>query len=447
MIEKHELELARLAMQMAAKEGALKCRVCLSKSVSDIIGTLNGEIDKVSHCLDRGLTLTLFVDGRFGTFSTNQLDESSLRDFVHKAAEMTRILAVDELRDLPDPARCCKNALTGDELGLYEDAYSKVTADERRKLALDAAVFGKLADTDDYKLISEEGEYSDSEFDAITLDSNGLFCRHKETSFEYGVEVTVQSADGGKFSGFWWESSPSKSGLRLEDVGTTAISRAAAQIGAQPVESSRYTMVVDTNVASKLVTPVLNALGGYSLQQGNSFMNGTLGQKVFGEGVTILDDCHIAGQSGSRLFDSEGVATVPGPIIENGVVKEYFINTYISRKMGLAPTVEDSSRAHLMPWPKPGLSQNDILTMCGDGILVTGFNGGNCNSATGDFSYGIEGFRFEGGKITGPVSGMLITGNFRDLWKNLLAAGEDSRPCAAKLIPTLAFANVDFSGI
>ena len=446
MIENHELELARLAMRLAAKEGALKCRVCLTKSVSDIIGTLNGELDKVSHCLDRGLSLTLFVDGRFGTFSTNQLDEESLRDFVRKAVAMTRILAEDQLRDLPDPARCCATALSGDELGLYDPAYAEVTADQRRRLALDAAAFGRAPETDTYKLISEEGEYSDSEFDAVTLDSNGLFCRHKETSFEYGVEVTVQSADGGKFSGFWWESSPSKSGLQLEHVGRMAICRAAAQIGTQPYASGRYKMVVDTNVASKLVSPVLSALGGYSLQQRNSFMVDTLGQKVFGEGVTIIDDCHISGQSGSRLFDSEGVATRPGPIIENGVVKEYFINTYMSRKMGIAPTIEDSSRAHLMPWPKPGLSQHDILAMCGEGILVTGFNGGNCNSATGDFSYGIEGFRFEGGKIVAPVSGMLVTGNFLDLWKNLIAAGDDARPCSAKLIPTIAFDNVDFNG-
>ncbi len=446
MIENYELELARLAMELAAKEGALKCRVSLTKSVSDIIGTLNGEIDKVTHCLDRGLALTLFVDGRFGTFSTNQLDEESLRDFVSKAVKMTRILAEDPLRDLPDPARCCKSANDGDELGLYDPAYAEVSAEERRKLALDAAAFGKVPDTKDYKLISEEGEYSDSEFDAVTLDSNGLFCRHKETSFEYGVEVTVQATDGSKYSGFWWESSPSRSGLRLEQVGTTAICRAAAQIGTQPFASGRYKMVVDSNVASKLVSPVLSALGGYSLQQGNSFMTDTLGQRVFGEGVTLIDDCHIKGQSGSRLFDSEGVATVPGPVIENGVVKEYFINTYISKKMSMEPTVEDCSRAHLMPWPKPGLKQDDILNMCGEGILVTGFNGGNCNSATGDFSYGIEGFRFEGGKIVSPVSGMLITGNFRELWKNLIAAGDDARVCSAKLIPTIAVNNVDFNG-
>lgn len=445
MIENYELELARLAMDLVAREGAQKSRVCLSKSISDIISTLDGQIDKVSHCLDRGLSLTLFVDGRFGTFSTNQLDEASLRDFVSKAVEMTRILAIDEPRDLPDPARCCKTAGSGDELGLYDPEYSKVTADERRNLALKAAVTGKIPETPEYRLISEEGEYSDSEFDAVTLDSNGLFCRHKETSFEYGVEVTVEATDGSKYSSFWWESSPSKSGLRLEDVGTTAICRAAAQIGAKPFAGGKYKMVVDSSVASKLVSPVLNALGGYSLQQGNSFMNGTLGQTVFGRGVTILDDCHLKGQSGSRLFDSEGVATKPAPVIENGVVKQYFINTYIAGKMGLPPTVEDCSRAHLMPFG--GASDRDsILKKCGEGILVTGFNGGNCNSATGDFSYGIEGFRFEKGVITSPVSGMLITGNFRELWKNLIAAGDDARPCAAKLIPTIAFDNVNFNG-
>lgn len=445
MIENYELELARLAMKLASEEGALKSRVCLSKSVSDIISTLDGEIDKVSHCLDRGLSLTLFVDGRFGTFSTNQLDEASLRAFVRSAVAMTRILAEDTLRDLPDPARCCKSAVSGEELSLYDTDYSKVTAQERRDLALKAAVTDRLPETPEYRLISEEGEYSDSEFDAVTLDSNGLFCRHKETAFEYGVEVTVEATDGAKYSGFWWESSPSRSGLKLDKVGTTAVCRAAAQIGTKPFAGGKYKMVVESNVASKLVTPVLNALGGYSLQQGNSFMNGSLGKKMFSEGLTILDDAHIKGQSGSRLFDSEGVATSPGPVIEGGVVKEYFINTYISKKMGLQPTVEDCSRAHLMPFGE-AKDRDSILKKCGEGILVTGFNGGNCNSATGDFSYGIEGFRFEKGVITGPVSGMLITGNFLELWKNLIAAGDDARPCAAKLIPTIAFDNVNFNG-
>ena len=58
----------------------------------------------------------------------------------------------------------------------------------------------------------------------------------------------------------------------------------------------------------------------------------------------------------------------------------------------------------------------------------------------------MEGYLFEGGRIVRPVSGMLMTGCFTDLWSRLLAAGDDARPCQTKLIPTLAFAGVDFSG-
>lgn len=91
------------------------------------------------------------------------------------------------------------------------------------------------------------------------------------------------------------------------------------------------------------------------------------------------------------------------------------------------------------------IAQKDILDLCGSGILVTDFNGGNCNSATGDFSYGFSGFLFENGKITSPIDSMLITGNMTDLWSNLLAAGSDPVPGMSRQVPTLAFRDVTFN--
>ena len=88
------------------------------------------------------------------------------------------------------------------------------------------------------------------------------------------------------------------------------------------------------------------------------------------------------------------------------------------------------------------IAQQDILDLCGSGILVTDFNGGNCNSATGDFSYGVSGFLFENGKITSPIDSMLITGNMTDLWSNLLAAGSDPVLGMSRQVPTLAFRDV-----
>ena len=91
------------------------------------------------------------------------------------------------------------------------------------------------------------------------------------------------------------------------------------------------------------------------------------------------------------------------------------------------------------------IAQQDILDLCGSGILVTDFNGGNCNSATGDFSYGVSGFLFEKGKISSPIDSMLITGNMTDLWSNLLAAGSDPVPGMSRQVPTLAFRDVTFN--
>ena len=76
---------------------------------------------------------------------------------------------------------------------------------------------------------------------------------------------------------------------------------------------------------------------------------------------------------------------------------------------------------------------------------MTGFNGGNCNPTTGDFSYGVEGFAFRDGKITHPIREMVVTGNMITLWNGILAAGTDARPCTRWQIPTLAFNAADFS--
>lgn len=445
MITENELQTARLALEIAKEKGAQKARVTLSKSEEDLVATLNGEIDKVTHCADRSLSIALFVDGRFGSFSTNKLEQSALEGFIGKAVGIVRMLAEDSCRDLPDPSHTAHDAITGDELGLVDPFREEMTPDIRQQIALSASIFEAGSDDDSYKVISEEGEYSDSRYDSVVMDTNGLCCRHSETSFDYGVEVTIE-ADGEKYSSFWWDASARFAELKAAECGLKAMRKAAGQIDSEPAESGQYNMVVDSEVASKMVSPMLRALSAYSIQQNNSFLMDSLGKKLFPDGLTLMDMPRIPGQTCSKYFDSEGVATREAAIIEKGEVKQYFVNTYMSNKLGMAPTVEDATRPKLMPWPKPGLDRGKILAMCGDGILVTDFNGGNSNPATGDFSYGVEGYLFRDGKIVEPVSEMVVTGNFLTLWSRLIAAGDDARSCMSKLIPTLAFSNVDFSG-
>ena len=441
-----ELQLAKKCVGMALAHGAGKARVTLNKSCMDLVGTLNGEVDKVSHSLDLSLSLALFVDGRFGSFSINRFEEKALDSFIADAVEIVRMLTEDPCRDLPSPERTAKDAVTGRELDICDEgAYEAMTSERRLSLALGASIFSEEREGSGWTLVSEEGEYSDSVFDLYIVDSNGTECRHTETSFEYGVEMTVTDGEGRRYSGFWWDSCPGLAPLDCKGICRKALERAVEQIGPLPRRSGKYRCVIDSGCASKVVTPLLSALSAYSIQQGNSFLRDSLGKKVLSEGVTIEECCRTPGQTGARLFDSEGVATTSHMIIEEGVVKEYFINTYMAGKTGLAPTVDDAIRPRLKAWPEEGLDRDKILRKCRNGILVTGFNGGNSNSATGDYSFGIEGFAFKDGKIVHPVREMLMTGNLMDLWSRLVAVGDDARECMSKLIPTLAFENVDFS--
>ncbi len=455
MITEHEIQIARKCIQTALEKGAESVRISLNKSVSDSITILNGQTDKVSHAADRSFYFYIFADSRYGTFSTNRIEEREIESFIENAIVMVKMLGEDAHRRLPDPSRMEKNARTGQELGLYDHRYSPEDADARiSRAALLAGDSAEKSDKDtNYKIISQECEYTESYDDTFLIDSQGFEGRHTETTFSGFAEITISDADGNKYSGFWWENSPFCDKLGVETIKDKALERAVSQIGPKQRKGGHYKMVVDTSTASRLVSPLLTALNASSIQQKMSFLDGSLGSKVFSDGFTLKDMARTPGKSGSRLFDTEGVATKDTSVIENGVVKQYFVNTYMAGKTGMEPTIEDMSRPCMkafikdedLPETEKEVSLKDILKLCGNGIYVTGFNGGNCNPVTGDFSYGVEGFAFRNGKITHPVKEMLITGNMVQLWNSLVAVGTDARECSRWQIPTLAFEGVSFS--
>lgn len=444
MITQREINIARHCISYAMANGADAVRVSISDSTMDGCTMLNGVLDKVTHAADRSVYLYVYADRRYGTFSTNRLEKDDLEMFIKQSITMVKMLGEDECRSLPDPSRTAKDAVTGQELGLYDRRYEESDSDSRLARAKQMSICDHVA-TEDFQLISEECEYSESYDDNFVVDSQGFEGRHTETCFSVFAEVTIQDKEGGKFSGFWWESSFDKDGVNLSGCSKKAQERARRQIGPKKRRSGHYKMVVDTNVATKLISPILTALNASSIQQKMSFLDGTAGKKVFPENMTLMDMARTPRKNGSRLFDTEGVATKDSPVIENGVIKQYFVNTYMAAKMGIEPTVEDISRPCLLPFGEKELSLKDLLHMSGSGILVTGFNGGNCNPVTGDFSFGIEGFAFSKGKVTHPVREMLITGNILELWNNLTAVGSDARPSVRWQIGSLAFENVSFS--
>jgi PmbA protein len=313
------------------------------------------------------------------------------------------------------------------------------------------------------------------------VDTQGTEVLHAETSFEFFTELTIQDSSGRKYSGGWWEAAPLLKDFHPEKVAPAALEEAVMQIGPRRCRSGKYRAVIDSEVSQKVLNPILNALNAFNIQQKNSFLTDALGKQVFPAGLDIMDMPRIPGEACGRMFDSEGVATSNHYIVKDGVVQEYFVNTYMANKLGVAPTIEDATRPYIpafwrdtlrtgagsagippsnagslpLTMPKvarlpegvpPQADRQTLMEAMGDGILITDFCGGNSNPATGDFSYAIQGYRFKDGKIAYPVREMLITGNIVDLWSRLLAAGDDARRCRAKLTPTLAFDAVDFSG-
>lgn len=496
-----EREIADKSVQMALDAGASAVMVSLDKAKTEIYALLDGEIDNIRQTGDRSLTFNIYADGKYGTFSTNRFEEESLRDFLCKAVETVRMLVADPFRGLPDKKDLATDAVNGDEMGLCWYGYDSVSRDEKLEMARRVSVFGEFsAPSSDrnWRVVSEEVEYNNTLSDTYLTSSDGCRCRQTETSFEVSSQVTVEDNEGNKYSGLWWDYGVSPEKVLSSECGRKAVEMAVMQIAPVNADKGKYTMVVSRLVSGRLLQPVLNALSSLSVYQKSSFLVDALGKQVFSNGLNVMDMPLEKGKSGAILFETDGRACRNREIISDGVVKENFTSIYMSRKLGIPPTSSCPNRPVLLPFVSEELlggerggghcgvsgdgldgsglcgdcgevsgsslgavngaerglkadsfvneiAQKDILDLCGSGILVTDFNGGNCNSATGDFSYGVSGFLFENGKITSPIDSMLITGNMTDLWSNLLAAGSDPVPGMGRQVPTLAFRDVTFN--
>lgn len=460
-ITEEETRIADRSVALAIEAGASAIQVTLDKARTEIYALLDGELDNIRQTGDRALTFKVYADGRYGVFSTNRLEESSIRDLLVKAVQNVRMLAPDRFRKLPAKEDTANDAVRGDEMGLVWYGYDTVTADEKLAMAKNVSVFTEFreaAPDRNWKVVSEEVEYNNTLTDTYLTNSDGIHCRHTETSFEVCAQVTVEDNAGDKYSGFWWDYSISPEKVRASDCGHKAVMQAVSQIGPVNADGGRHVMVVSNRIAGRLLQPVLDALGGRAIQQKSSFLTDSLGKQIFAKGLNIMDMPREKGKCGAILFEQDGRACLNREIITDGVVMEYFISTYMSGKLDMPATSECANRPVVKPFisselvegqdnasASGSIGEAEILGLCGSGILVTDFNGGNCNAATGDFSYGVEGLLFEDGKVTAPICNMLITGNIVELWNNLIAAGNDPLDGMSRQVPTVAFKDVNFS--
>jgi PmbA protein len=432
------------ALQMVLDAGATNARVTLERGKGDMVALLNGEIDRLYQAASSALYLYIFAEGRYGSFSTNLMDEKTLRQFTADAVRATLLMTPDEFRTLPDREICYKG--TGPDLQQFDPSID--TRPPSRGVVIAQEVSAEMLS--DRRVISAESEYGDYTEERFIADSMGFEGYQRKSGFSVSANCSVYGKGYEKPERNWYEDEVFFKNLRYKGCGTKALERAIESIGPVKLTSGSYNMIVDSTIVSTLVIPIIDALKGSSLHTRNSFLADKLGVKVFGENVSLKDMPHTRGNSFSRLFDIEGIATKERNIISGGTICNYFIDNYYSRKLSLDVTIGTPS---VVMMPENALLSNnklslpDIFKRADRGIYVTQFNGGNCNAATGDFSYGIEGFLFHDGKIVHPVNEMLVSGNLITLWNNLMAAADDQMESRKWQLPSLCFSNVNFNGL
>jgi PmbA protein len=435
------LESTRAAAALALAKGASAAGAGGWQARHVEVAWRDGKIEKVSEATTRGLALDLYVDGRYAAVSTSDLRPEALERFVEDATALARKLAPDPHRVLPDPALYAGQAKV--DLELEDPSHGELDSGTRRRLAEELEAAARAVPGAE-RILSVTTGVSDTRAESALVHTNGFEGVKRGTDFWISAEVTVKDPDGRRPE----ESAASGDRFRAAvepaaAVGRRAAERALARVGTVKGESAVMTMAVDARSAGRVVAALLGPLGAAAIQQKRSFLEGKLGAPVGSPLLDLADDPLLVRGLGSRLYDGEGIAARRFPVFEQGVLRSYYVDTYYGRKLGIPPT---TARTSNLVWKLGPRSQPELLAALGEGVLVTGFLGGNSNGTTGDYSLGVRGFRVRRGKLAEPVGEMNVSGNQLELWQRLAAVGDDPYRYSAMRTPTLVFEGVQFAG-
>ena len=239
-----------------------------------------------------------------------------------------------------------------------------------------------------------------------------------------------------------------------EEVGTIAAEKTVKMLGAKPVKTQVVPVVFSPLETASLCTSLAACMGGNYIYRKNSFLVDKIGQQIASDKVNLIDDGLIKKGPGSSTFDGEGVPTCKKYLIEKGILKNYLFDTFYARKMK-AQTTGNASRSYsTVPFisttnlyiDKGDTSPDDIIKGIDGGLYVTSTMGSGLNEATGDYSVGAEGFWIEKGELSHPVSQVTISGNFLDVFKNIVEVGNDLYMMDSTFAPTIKISQMTVSG-
>jgi PmbA protein len=418
------LELAGEVLALAEKSGASACETDVSEGFGQSVTVRRGEVETIEHNRDSGIGVTIYLgpegNQRKGHASTSDFSPAALRETVGAAMNIARFTASDSCAGLPDADLLAGRDEAFADFDLYHPwplAVKDAIGLARRCENAAFATSPKIANSEGASVSIQEGQF-------VTANSSG-FIGGYPTSRHMLSCVPIAVGQGRMQRDDWFSVARKPEALAsAEAIGDYAARRALARLGARRIKTRKAPVLFEAPLAASLIANFVHAASGGSLYRKASFLAGSLGTRVFSKEVGISERPRLSGSLASAPFDADGVATRTREVVEDGILQGYFLSAYTARKLGLRTTGNAGGCHNLLV--KPGEHDfRGLLKEMRRGLLVTELLGHGINYVTGDYSRGAVGYWVENGEIAYPVEEITIAGNLRDIFRNIVAVGND----------------------
>lgn len=436
-------QIAEDVLQYARTKGASSATVGISDGSGLSVSVHKGEIETIEKNQDKGIGVTVFIGKKRGNATTSDFSRESLQQTVDAAYNIATFTSEDEAAGLPDPDMLERHPR---DLELYYRW--PISTEEAVELAkrCEAAAF----ETDKRIFNTEGASVNVSHSHFISANSDGFVGGYPYSSHSFSVAPIAGQGENMQRD-YWYTSSRNPNELKSpEDVGRYAAERAVARLNARSIGTRKCPVLFEAPLAIGLLNSFVYGVSGGVLYRKSSFLLDSMDKQVFPEHVGLVEDPHIIGASGSAPFDDEGVRTSRRQIVEDGVVRGYFLSSYSARKLGMKTTGNAGGSHNLILSSKRTEETDDFAAMLkkmGTGLVVTDLMGQGINYVTGDYSRGASGFWVENGVIQYPVEEITIAGNLKDMFRRIVAIGADTQIRGAKKSGSILIEEMTVAGV
>lgn len=413
--------LLKFALKLATDLGASDASAELSDEKGLTVNVRCSEVETIENTRDRSFSITVYKGKAQGSATSGDLHPEAVERTVRAAYEIASHTTEDPCAGLPQADELCKSIR---DLDLYHpwdiDAEAAIELGIRaEKVALEYD--NRIANTDASSVTASTGEF-------LLGDTLGFLGGYRFSNHSVSLSMIAEDKNGMQVDGWYATAVDPRDLMKPEQLGEKAARKAISRLSPRTLTTRICPVIFEAPVARQLLNLFNAAVSGGSLYRNVSFLCGRLGTSVFPETVSIFEDPFIPRGYGSSPFDDEGVEPSPRFIVEDGVLKGLFLDSYSARKLSLKNTGNAGGPYNLLYRLQPqarASSPDALMKLMGTGLLVTELIGQGVNLATGDFSKGASGFWIENGRVAYPVQGITVAGNLNDMFMDLVAMGDD----------------------